>query len=95
MAEMKGMASPMILGAATAIQTPEATRTPEFVTETVRTRVQHLHLHMKRTHWETKHHDNLGAHLQDALDVLDREGWEVAAAYVINCTPEVILRRTT
>lgn len=57
--------------------------------------VEHLHLHMRRTHWETKCHDNLGAHLQDALDNLDREGWEVVAAYCIDRTPEIILKRVT
>ncbi|HVK04447.1 MAG TPA: hypothetical protein VM490_13300 [Armatimonadaceae bacterium] len=55
--------------------------------------MEHLHLHMKRTHWETKLHDNLGAHLQDALDRLDKEGWEVVNTFVINATPELILRR--
>ncbi len=55
---------------------------------------EHLHLHMRRTHWATCHHENLGAHLQDALTALDREGWEVVAAYVVGQTPEVILRRT-
>lgn len=54
---------------------------------------EHLHLHMVRTHWATCHHENLGAHLQDALTALDREGWEVVAAYVVGQTPEVILRR--
>ena len=55
--------------------------------------VEHLHLHMKRTHWETKLHDNLGAHLQDALDALDRDGWEVVTAYTVVSTPEIILKR--
>ena len=55
---------------------------------------EHLHLHMVRTHWATCHHENLGAHLQDALTALDREGWEVVTAYVVGQTPEVILRRT-
>lgn len=57
------------------------------------TSVEHLHLHMRRTHWETACHDNLGTHLQDALDRLGREGWEVVAAYAIDRTPEVILKR--
>ena len=55
--------------------------------------VEHLHLHMRRTHWETKYHENLGAHLQDALDHLAGEGWEVVTAYTIERTPEIILRR--
>ena len=55
--------------------------------------VEHLHLHMKRTHWETKLHDNLGAHLQDALDALDKDGWEVVTAYTVVSTPEIILKR--
>ena len=55
--------------------------------------VEQLHLHMKRTHWETKLHDNLGAHLQDALDILSKDGWEVVAAYTVDRTPEIILRR--
>ena len=55
---------------------------------------EHLHLHMRRTHWATCRHENLGAHLQDALTALDREGWEVVTAYVVGQTPEVILRRT-
>ena len=55
--------------------------------------VEHLHLHMKRTHWETKEHENLGAHIQEALDVLSKEGWEVVTSYTVNQTPEIILRR--
>ncbi|GEM_PF-3579821 len=55
--------------------------------------MEHIHLHMKRTHWETKYHTDLGAHLQDALDRLDQEGWEVVAAFCVNATPELILRR--
>jgi hypothetical protein len=55
---------------------------------------EHLHLHMVRTHWATCKHENLGAHLQDALTALDREGWEVVTAYVVGQTPEVILRRS-
>ena len=55
--------------------------------------VEHLHLHMRRTHWETKHHPNLGPHLQDALDKLDEEGWEVVTAFTVDRTPEIILRR--
>ncbi len=73
----------------------EVTMTPTSAARPMPTKIEHLHLHMRRTHWETKYHENLGAHLQDALDILDREGWEVAAAYVINCTPEVILRRAS
>ena len=57
--------------------------------------VEHLHLHMRRTHWETKCHENLGAHLQDALDALSNEGWEVVTTFVIDRTPEVILKRDT
>jgi len=57
------------------------------------TEYEHLHLHMIRTHWATKYHDNLGAHLQDAFDILDREGWQVVAAYCVVQTPEIILRR--
>jgi len=56
--------------------------------------LEHLHLHLRRTHWETKHHPNLGVHLQDALDLLDGEGWEVVTAFTINISPEIILRRT-
>lgn len=55
--------------------------------------IEQLHLHMKRTHWETCRHTDLGAHLQDALDILSRDGWEVVAAYVVDRTPEIILRR--
>jgi hypothetical protein len=55
--------------------------------------VEHLHLHMRRTHWETKHHADLGPHLQDALDHLDKEGWEVVTAFTIERTPEIILKR--
>ena len=55
--------------------------------------VEHLHLHMRRTHWETKYHDNLGASLQDAFDILDKEGWEVVTAYCVERTPEIILKR--
>ncbi|MES2463004.1 MAG: hypothetical protein V4671_20660 [Armatimonadota bacterium] len=55
--------------------------------------MEHIHLHMKRTHWETCRHENLGAHLQDALSALDTEGWEVVSVFVIGQTPEVILRR--
>lgn len=55
--------------------------------------VEHLHLHMKRTHWETKTHENLGTHLQEALDALSKEGWEVVSSYCIEKTPEVILKR--
>lgn len=57
--------------------------------------VEHLHLHMRRTHWETKYHENLGANLQEAFDILDKEGWEVVAAYCVERTPEIILRRET
>ncbi len=55
--------------------------------------VEHLHLHMRRTHWETKNHENLGAHIQDALDILDKEGWEVVTAFNMERCPEIILRR--
>lgn len=55
--------------------------------------VEHLHLHMRRTHWETKHHENLGAHLQEALDHLDAEGWEVVCAFCTGPAPEFILKR--
>ncbi len=55
--------------------------------------IEQLHLHMKRTHWETCRHTDLGAHLQDALDALSRDGWEVVAAYAVDRTPEIILRR--
>ncbi len=55
--------------------------------------LEHIHLHMKRTHWETSRHENLGYHLQDALSALDAEGWEVVSVFVIGQTPEVILRR--
>ena len=55
--------------------------------------VEHLHLHMRRTHWETKYHDNLGAHLQEAFDALEKEGWEVVTAYCVERTPEIILKR--
>lgn len=54
---------------------------------------EHLHLHMVRTHWATKHHENLGALLQGALDILDIEGWEVVAAFNTGTMPDVILRR--
>jgi hypothetical protein len=30
--------------------------------------------------YKAKHHDNLGGDLQGALEVLEREGWEVVAA---------------
>lgn len=57
-------------------------------------RFEHLHLHLVRTHWATKHHENLGCHLQEALDTLDKEGWEVVTAFVSHTqVPEVILRR--
>jgi hypothetical protein len=49
---------------------------------------------MRRTHWETKHHPDLGPHLQDALDKLDDDGWEVVTAYTVGVTPEIILRRS-
>lgn len=55
--------------------------------------VEHLHLHMRRTHWETKHHPDLGANLQEALDVLEREGWEVVCAFCAGPSPEIILKR--
>ena len=58
-------------------------------------RTEHLHLHLRRTHWETKYHENLGTHLQDALDALDREGWEVVSVFCVGQTPEVILKRCT
>jgi hypothetical protein len=58
-------------------------------------RYEHLHLHLRRTHWETKYHENLGTHLQDALDTLDREGWEVVTAFCMGQATEVILRRPT
>lgn len=54
---------------------------------------EHLHLHLVRTHWATCRHENLGAHLQDALTALDAEGWEVVSVFVVGITPEVILRR--
>jgi hypothetical protein len=57
--------------------------------------VEHLHLHMRRTHWETKNHDNLGSHLQEALDHLAAEGWEVVTAFTVDRTPEIILKRVT
>lgn len=57
--------------------------------------VEHLHLHMRRTHWETKSHENLGAHLQDALDILEKDDWEVVTAFCMDRTPEVILKRIT
>ena len=43
--------------------------------------VEHLHLHMRRTHWETKYHDNLGSSIQEALDKLSAEGWEVVCQH--------------
>jgi hypothetical protein len=55
--------------------------------------VEHLHLHLRRTHWETKCHENLGTQLQEALDALSKEGWEVVTSFVIERTPEVILKR--
>ena len=55
--------------------------------------VEHLHLHLRRTHWETKSHINLGANLQDALDELDKEGWEVVTVFCIERSPEIILKR--
>jgi hypothetical protein len=55
--------------------------------------VEHLYLHMRRTHWETKYHEDLGPHLQDALERLEKEGWEVVTAYAVERTPEIILRR--
>ena len=55
--------------------------------------VEHLHLHLRRTHWETKNHENLGAHLQDALDTLSEEGWEVVTAFSVGPNPEIILKR--
>jgi len=55
--------------------------------------VEHLHLHMRRTHWETKYHEDLGPQWQDALERLDKEGWEVVTAFTVDRTPEIILRR--
>lgn len=57
--------------------------------------VEHLHLHMRRTHWETKYHDDLGSQLQEALDKLGAEGWEVACAFCANSNPDIILKRVT
>lgn len=56
---------------------------------------EHLHVHLVRTHWASRYHENLGAHLQDALDLLDREGWEVVTSFVNpgNNAPELIVRR--
>lgn len=56
--------------------------------------VEHLHLHLRRTHWETKCHPNLGPTLQDALDKLEVEGWEVICGWAIGNSQELILKRT-
>ena len=45
--------------------------------------VEHLHLHLRRTHWETKCHPDLGPNLQEALDRLENEGWEVICGWAI------------
>jgi hypothetical protein len=55
--------------------------------------VEHLHLHMRRTHWETKDHLDLGPVLQEALDRLAREDWEVVSVFCVDRTPEAILKR--
>ncbi len=55
--------------------------------------VEHLHLHMRRTHWETKYHENLGATLQEALDRLAGEGWEVVCAFSTGPNPDIVLKR--
>ena len=55
--------------------------------------VEHLHLHMRRMHWETKHHDNLGGQLQEALEKLQAEGWEVVTAFCAGSNPDIILKR--
>lgn len=51
-----------------------------------------LHLHLRRTHWETKSHENLGVTLQEALDLLAPEGWEVVCA-IGTQQQELILKR--
>ena len=79
------MADTMVVNAAP----PEATRNGSG-TEAA---LEHLHLHMRRTHWETKAHSDLGPHLQDALDKLDAEGWRVVTAFTVDRTPEIILQR--
>ncbi len=55
--------------------------------------VEHLHLHLKRTHWETKCHPDLGANLQEALDKLGAEGWEVVCGFAVGPATELILKR--
>jgi hypothetical protein len=55
--------------------------------------VEHLHLHMRRTHWETKRHPDLGPHLQEALDKLEAEGWEVVCGFAVGQNQELILKR--
>ena len=56
--------------------------------------LEYLHLHLRRTHWETKGHENLGTSLQEALDKLSVEGWEVVTSFVTQgANPEIILRR--
>jgi hypothetical protein len=72
---------------------PEREATTTAGGNAARAPMEHIHLHMKRTHWETCHHDNLGYHLQEALSALDKDGWEVVTVFVIGQTPEVILRR--
>lgn len=76
-----------------AVISPQGERITDAADHAAGARMEHIHLHMKRTHWETCHHVNLGAHLQDALTALDAEGWEVVSVFVIGQTPEVILRR--
>lgn len=76
-----------------AVTAPHRDSTTSAVANAAGAPLEHIHLHMKRTHWETCHHDNLGYHLQEALSALDKEGWEVVSVFVIGQTPEVILRR--
>jgi len=65
-----------------------------FETALVAGAYEHLHLHQVRTHWATKRHENLGAHLQEALDILDRESWEVVTSFMNHGgNPEFVLRR--
>ena len=55
--------------------------------------VEHLHLHLRRTHWETKCHPDRGPTLHEALDRLEEEGWEVVCGFAVGPTQELILKR--
>lgn len=44
--------------------------------------------------WTTKYHENLGADLQEALEVLEAEGWEAGfASYLPGQPLQIVLKR--